>query len=249
MTKKMNREAYLKRFSRLARWRLPAGEAEEVIADYRELVTAQPEGGEALLKNLGSPFSAAMQIKPAKEYWRWMAVFALLGLCSVYFFCGLFCRWREYEIFNYVLFYFSVGLATFWKGILPKREKRQNCRNLVPAVIGTAALSIASSFFMWSTMWSQKLSGEQAALILRSCAYITSIIALIVSLTGLIRCRMYHRRWLALAIMGFTVLFICLLWMDLLTRLDNADTILPWIQRKMIPPFVIGTAGVIWSLC
>lgn len=247
--KKIDQKTYLKRFSKFARWRLPANEAEDVIADYTELIAAQPKDGEDLLKNLGNPFAAAMQIKPAKEYYHWMAVFALLGLCSVYFFCGLFCRWREYETFNYVLFYLSVGLSAFWKGILPKREERQNCRNLVPAVIGTAALSIASSFFMWNTMWSQELSGEQAALILRSCVYITAIIALILSLTGLIRCRMYHRRWLALAVMGFTVLFICLLWMDLLTRLDNADAILPWIQRSMIPPFVIGTAGVIWSLC
>lgn len=239
----------MKRFSRLTRWRLPAGEAEEVIADYRELIAAQPEEGEALLKNLGSPLRAAMQIKPAKEYWRWMEVFALLGLCSVYFFCGLFCRWREYEIFNYVLFYLSVGLAAFWKGILPKREKRQNCRNLVPAVIGTAALSIASSFFMWNMMWSRELSGNQAALILRNCVYITAIIALTVSLTGLIRCRMYHRRWLALAVIGFTALFLCLLWMDLLTRLDNADAILPWIQKNIIPAFVTGVVGVIWSLC
>ena len=58
----MNKKMYLSRFSRLARWRLPADEAEDVIADYTELVAAQPEDGEALLKHLGSPFAAAMQI-------------------------------------------------------------------------------------------------------------------------------------------------------------------------------------------
>ena len=34
----MTQEAYLKKFSRAARWRLPPQESEEAIADYRELL-------------------------------------------------------------------------------------------------------------------------------------------------------------------------------------------------------------------
>ena len=36
--KPLTREQYLKKFSRAVRWRLPPTEAEEAIADYRELI-------------------------------------------------------------------------------------------------------------------------------------------------------------------------------------------------------------------
>ena len=36
--KPLTREQYLKKFSRAVRWRLPPQEAEEAIADYRELI-------------------------------------------------------------------------------------------------------------------------------------------------------------------------------------------------------------------
>lgn len=86
----LNKQTYLKRFSRLVRWRLPAGEADDVTADYAELIEAHPQDGEALLKNLGTPFAAAMHLKSFREYRRWMTVFVLLGLCLVYFLCAVY---------------------------------------------------------------------------------------------------------------------------------------------------------------
>ena len=52
----MNRQQYLKKFSGAVRWRLSGEEAEDIIADYEEMLD---ETGEALEEKWGHPEKAA----------------------------------------------------------------------------------------------------------------------------------------------------------------------------------------------
>lgn len=255
----MDREAYLKQLSKLIRWRLPSGEAEDAISDYAELLNAQPEDGEALLKNLGTPFTAAMQIKPAKEYYHWTVVSALLALCAVYFFCSLFAgwyRWHYINEFNTVLFYFAVGLTAFWKWKTPK-EKRGKRLELLPAMLCMlipVVLFAAISVYIFA-MVSGLSNGNfgipawGVAQVVSTALQLTGGISLAAVLIGLIRCRTRDRRWFSLVVLALTLLFLCMMWFRIMKLLDNSDAVLPAAEKTMVLPCIVGVAGVIWTLC
>ena len=69
---------YMTRLERAARWRLPREEAEDVIADYRDIV-----GDEELRRNLGKPRDVIAPLTPQRAYHVWLAVFAALAACAL----------------------------------------------------------------------------------------------------------------------------------------------------------------------
>lgn len=98
----MLKKDYLSRLTRAARWRLEAKEAEEVVADYREMVGDPPRPEEELMRELGKPFDAVKPLTERKPYWVWLAVFGFLVLClSV---PGLSAPWGTWKVPFYWLF-------------------------------------------------------------------------------------------------------------------------------------------------
>ena len=75
------KQDYMARLSRAARWMLPPDESEEVIADYRELVTQNPLPEEELYRELGNPVEAVRLLADESERKRWNRVFCVLALC------------------------------------------------------------------------------------------------------------------------------------------------------------------------
>ena len=76
---------YLAKLSQAARWYLPQAEAAEVVEDYRDLIQQEPRSEEELLRDLGSPWSAARQLVQPRAYRRWVAVFAVLDIAMFLF--------------------------------------------------------------------------------------------------------------------------------------------------------------------
>ena len=72
---------YMTRLERAARWRLPPREADDVIADYREMVGDPPRPEEALLRDLGRPRDAVRPLVQPKQYYIWLAGFCVLSFC------------------------------------------------------------------------------------------------------------------------------------------------------------------------
>lgn len=69
---------YMTRLEGWARWMLPPSEAEDVIADYRDIV-ADSE----LCRGLGKPREVIAPLTTKKAYRIWLAVFALLAACAL----------------------------------------------------------------------------------------------------------------------------------------------------------------------
>ena len=59
---------YMARLEWAARWRLPPQEANDVIADYRDIVGDPPRPEDELLRDLGSPRAAIRPLTPQKQY-------------------------------------------------------------------------------------------------------------------------------------------------------------------------------------
>lgn len=75
------KKPYLTRLEHWARWMLPRSEAEDVIADYREIVGDPPRPEEELLQDLGKPRKVIRTLIQKKPYYTWLAVFAVLAAC------------------------------------------------------------------------------------------------------------------------------------------------------------------------
>ena len=73
---------YMARLERAARWRLPREEAEDVIADYRDIVGTPPRSEEELRREVGDPEQVVkLLVSPPKAYRVWQLVFALMAVC------------------------------------------------------------------------------------------------------------------------------------------------------------------------
>ena len=73
---------YMTRLERAVRWRLPPQEAEDVIADYREIVGNPPRSEEELRREVGDPEQAVKLLtSPLNAYRVWLLVFGLMAAC------------------------------------------------------------------------------------------------------------------------------------------------------------------------
>lgn len=73
---------YMEKLERAARWRLPREEAEDVIADYRDIVGMTPRSEEELLREVGDPEQVVkLLVSPPRAYRVWQAVFVLMAAC------------------------------------------------------------------------------------------------------------------------------------------------------------------------
>ena len=72
---------YMTRLERWARWALPRQEAEDVIADYRDIVGDPPRPEPELLQDLGRPRDVVRPLTQPRQYRTWLAVFAFTAAC------------------------------------------------------------------------------------------------------------------------------------------------------------------------
>ena len=75
------KKSYIVRLERWARWMLPRQEAEDVIADYRDIVGSPPRPQEELVQDLGRPRDVVRQLTTRRAYRTWLAVFAVMSVC------------------------------------------------------------------------------------------------------------------------------------------------------------------------
>lgn len=73
---------YMTQLERAARWRLPRQEAEDVIADYRDIISHPPRSEEELRREVGDPEKVIqMLVSPTRAYRVWLAAFILMAAC------------------------------------------------------------------------------------------------------------------------------------------------------------------------
>ncbi len=139
---------YMARLEWAARWRLPPQEANDVIADYRDIVGDPPRPEDELLRDLGSPRAAIRPLTPQKQYRVWLAVFALLAACPLLPGLGpLPGMWRLWDFclrtrifglyINDILPFLGMACALIW--FRWKGQKQGRLPRAVPALLAVAA--------------------------------------------------------------------------------------------------------------
>ena len=134
--KPLTREQYLKKFRRAVRWRLPPRDAEEAIADFRELIFQEERDETKLVEELGTPVQAASLLTDGKSYHRWQQVFAVLAfgllLLVKWSWTGLVhLRLNNGEEYWYPVLVIAVGLPLSLYWFRRYGQKNSSCSKLL----------------------------------------------------------------------------------------------------------------------
>lgn len=274
----MERELYLKKLSQAARWRLPYGEAEEVIRDYRELLA--DSGGE----DFGDPVQAVRLLERPKEYRRWLGVFVLLsvialaapvsGLYNLPFDMGIilflpvlgelwdfFIRNEEVAVGLPLL---GMALAWGWfrsRGVKP--PKRTPLRRIIP-LLAVQLLFLAGAWALFCMAAALEFSAADEILAFLEAYRPWSVriprLFLVLGgplcgglgVWGLVRARMGDRRWLAVYLWGLTAAGLCTAVLALLGSMSMEITSTDWwvsYARMFLGLSAAGLLGTGWALC
>lgn len=171
---------YMTRLERAARWRLQPQEAEDVIADYRDIVGTPPRPEEQLRREVGDPEQVVkMLVAPPKAYYTWLVVFAALTFCllaaalaplpaSPSFRLSLWYEWfsgyrlsdPEFSILCFLpLFQLAAGMVLCLVWFLRRREAVNHPRSkwMLPCALLLAVIMA----YAWSVVWRISANPEQ----------------------------------------------------------------------------------------
>ncbi|MCI9548523.1 MAG: hypothetical protein HFF20_04760 [Oscillospiraceae bacterium] len=261
-----------------ARWMLPRREAEEVIADYRELA-----GDPELSQGLARPRDAVRPLADKKAYRAWLAAFAAMAACILalgvsptmtgYLFWRLFFDgWTgTYPYGAFIVTAFGAVTALTW---FCRRRRREAVSPPIPkgliAVLALLSVWIGLVFlFYWAVI--RDLDGflnmlgtmttfigpgnivpRSTYLVQCTLCYVPLPVSLL-AVYWLVRARTHDRRWAAAYILSLTAILVSLETVAELTRMDVTATPYEISMRARLlqcaAVTVLGLLGTGVSLC
>lgn len=250
------RRDYYSRLSLAARWRMPPGEAEEFLADYQEILEANPRPEETLLQELGKPWTAARLAGRAGDYRRWLGAFAGMALCLLPGLYGL-SGWVQWLLGTWlrrlmpalVLLLAGTAAALLW---FRRAERGPLSRRLLVLLAVPPALYALVSWWVWRVLPGLPLPSGQVGPAARLAYALVGAAAAALGLYGLAAARVRGRRWRALYVISLTVAALVCTALMLLTSMEMAVEGVPfWASclRDSIWIAGIGLVGTGVALC
>lgn len=250
----MKKKSYLESVTLWARWCLPKKEADEVTADYKELLAEDSRSEQQLLKDFGTPYQAVRPLTRAESYRGWLVVFAVLAACGMGLGWITFSPWAwDNASMLWIRVLWGVGLVIslvwFWR----KQPKSPLPKGLVPMLFPMPVLACAALGISW---WLVKLFRDDveavnSSWILPFCHAFPQAIEILGLLFGLlviyalVKARISDRRWAAVYAIGMTSLFVLANLTVLFTSLDNPEAVLIALWRHNLPALAgVVVAGV-----
>jgi len=266
--KPMTKKKYMDKFSRSARWRLGAAEAEEAIRDYREMVYQEGRDEAKLVEELGDPVQAAWLLTDAKEYKRWIKMFVILAfglfLMAVWAWTGMvFPRFARYSESWYPVWMMAVGLAL---SLVWFRRHGQKSGPLSKRLL--LALAVVLAFGVATMTWTVHVldadvmarlvaagAGPTAwqVVLFRELVINGGTFCPVIALVGLVLARCRDRRWLALYTLALTVAALCIieeLWTHHIGIFDaGMIDVRLYVFPRLVPVGLAGLIGTGVALC
>ncbi len=247
----MEQTVYLKKFSHALHWRLPKSEAEDILADYNDLLSQHlKDDPDFTIEKIGDPFQAARMLSDAKAYHRWLAAFGVMAFCLLV--CEFLLLRSRFSVLSgavaHILYLAGAAAALGW--FFPRRRENRRSpfpKGLLPLVLGMLALGAAVGAIIFlcitQTTWDlipAALNGRAA----RWALWLIGTGASVVAVFGLIQARLSNRRWCSLYIMGLTLLTECVLVLMLLTSMSLDTSSLHWWMPYLLDFSLTGGVGL-----
>ena len=270
---------YMARLSRAARWRLPQKEAQDVIADYQDMIGTPPRPNEELLHDLGQPVQAVKLLTQPKTYYVWLAVFGLLSACLI-----LPALIPLKSVFR---FFWAVDFSPSWLwatglpiGILLSLfwfrrygEKTPSRSKLFWSILIVLLAVMAGVWWLFeqicmfpSGIITQdpqltqvyfgllSVPANHSGLVIQTVLVGISVLAGVLGMIGLVKARMCDRRWLAAYLLALTLTALNVSILTFLTNVtfDYPEFLGEWqayIRMRNLIVTLIGLVGAGVALC
>lgn len=261
---------YMTRLERAARWRLPPREAEDVIADYREIVGDPPRPEEELLRDLGRPRDAIRPLAQKKPYWTWLAVFLVMSACILApgisptaigypIWRTIFSPWNTNPPAPPIIAVLGAVTALMWFHWQGRKEAR--LPRAIPILLAvlliwcggvllfcwTCARDFDGFLKMWGTIKPFIGPNESAPaslyLLVEAMAYGSTAISL-AGEVGLAKGRTCDRRWAAVYILALAAMLTSLLVVHSSQRMDLTFTLEELFRQLLLKNAVITLIGL-----
>ena len=269
---------YMTRLERAARWRLPREEAEDVIADYRD-IAADPE----MLRGLDKPRNVLRPLTQKKPYYTWLAVFAVLAACilipassplpggSWFVFSNLF---SPYGILipgiPWCFHFVAVGLILSLIWFRPRKGEPNP--PLSRPILTALAVELALMGVVWWCFYQTTLLDGflyQPALIpdwflamtgretlhghwMMSALEWGGAAAGVFGVIALVKARTQNRRWRAVYFMSLSLMLLAFCLLSMFSSMDPTATLadsFAYTRRLCLAITLLGVAGTGVSLC
>ena len=259
------------RLERAARWRLPPQEAEDVIADYRDIVGDPPRPDEELRRDVGNPRDVVKPLTQPRQYHVWLAVFAAMAACLLLpavspLPFGLCRLWYDLFYSDIPGFYFYrlfliVGPAISLIWFRPRKGEKK--APLPRAILITLAALLVLIAGVWWIFWQITLypGGALASPIFRLpitfwwplgnslvsgnlVSFLLEWIAVplaAVGMAGLVKARVRDRRWRAVYVLSLSALLLAFRVLSVLFSMDPTAT-LEYLFTEAMPTMIEITA-------
>lgn len=239
---------YFTRLRIAAKWQLERGEAEDVLADYQDLVRSRTE--EELLRDFGPPSQVIQLVRQSTPYNQWMVVFviltALLPLSSPFQLKAM------VPAFLLAFVWFQLRGARENGGRLP--------RGFIPAMSAQAVLLLFVWVLIYCSLNTEVLAWfvnldhlfKVGPLFYRFLCVIRGG-SFLLGLYGLVSARLGDRRWRAVYILALLSITLAGALISVLCNMDISGAIpSKWLFPELwncLFITVIGLAGTGASLC
>ena len=192
---------------------LPKQEAEDVIADYQEIVGTPPRSEEELLQNLGKPQEAVKPLIQPKQYCVWLAVFTVMTVCILalvtsYIFSPVafwvpFLHLPVIDIFYcYFLSVLGATMALVW--FRRQGRKAERFPKAIPALLVVLLLfAVGVVLLCWFCFRNPDVFLGVRIGIAYSCCFFV-----LIGVYSLIKARTGDRRWAAVYVLAVAVVLI-----------------------------------------
>ncbi len=222
----MDYERYLKKLSRNVHWKFPRKEAEDIVNDYRALLSDSQMHMEDLLPDIGTPFQAVRHLGNHSSYKLWIVVFALMLFCLA----GLvFELYSSSQNRHWDAFLLSIGLIVpvvwFWR-----TEKGYRYHDSIPLVI-PALIFVMAALLIFGCQLFRSVDHSPSVQIANWFRLIVKTIGLLTlfpAVAGLILAKLRDRRWCALYTAALTVLAGSVFLFSILHDINLDKSILSW---------------------
>lgn len=208
-------------------WYLPQPEADEVREDYQDMQRQAAETGEVFPPKEDNPLKIARSLSDRREYRRWLLAFGVMLACPlavgaylVNYYFPLF-DWQNSVFFTRLFFWLGLLAALLWnrhsRRRLPAlpRPPRLSAGCAALALFNVISLGLAIFWTVWimiTPYYSMWVNGKM----MNTYISLVCLTNVLYCLAAVLRGRLENRRWLAMYIIGITLLLGAMLYLDYL---------------------------------